>query len=65
MVLQSFENKKWRSYYLLTTTGLRDWTGGPLVEPHILLQIFNIVQNFPVVIYLMLMILRPCLIIIL
>ena len=31
--LQSFENKKWRSCYRLTTTGLREWAGGSFMEP--------------------------------
>ena len=44
MELQSFENKKRRSPYR-TSAGLREWAGGPFMEPCILLQIASAVQT--------------------
>jgi len=47
----SLENKKkWRICHRWTTTGLREWAGGPFMETCILLQIVTTVQSFPSVI---------------
>ena len=46
-IIWSFENKKWRSCYRWTTTGLHYWTGGPFMEQYLLLQIASTVQSFP------------------
>jgi len=47
----NFENKKWRSHYRRTTTGLHEWTGGPFMEPCILLEIASTLPSFPSLIY--------------
>ena len=46
------------------TRGLREWTGGPFMEPRILLQIASRVEAVSAVIS-VLMTLRPCLLFIL
>jgi len=46
MKLGSFENKKWQSCYWWTTTGLHEWTGGPFMEPYVLLENISILQLY-------------------